>query len=32
MGCKNQAGIYTNCCDKNDKNLEALAKRMKLQT
>jgi hypothetical protein len=30
MGCKNQAGVYSNCCDKNDKNLEALAKRMKL--
>ena len=30
MGCKNQAGVYTTCCDKNDKNLEALAKKMKL--
>ena len=30
MGCKNQAGVYTTCCDKNDKNLEKMAKKMKL--
>lgn len=30
MSCKNQAGQYTSCCDKNDKNLEKVLKKMKL--
>ena len=30
MGCKNQAGNYSSCCDKNDKNLENIVKDMKL--
>ena len=30
MACKNQAGVYTTCCDKNEKNLEKMAKKLKL--
>ena len=28
MSCKNQAGEYTSCCDKNDKNLEKVLRKI----